>query len=89
MYCGMSRFYRMPSGIMIVLMRHVNSLFICVLPDQPNGQIRRQYMYKKSAANAQIKNNTKSEKGNGKNYLKLFFTESFTYSDRKTEEEYT
>ena len=52
--------------MMMMMMRHLSSLFICVLPDQRNGQIRRQYRYKESVANTQVKNNSKAEKGNGK-----------------------
>ena len=54
----------------MMMMRHLKSLFICVLPDQPNGQIRRQYRYNESAVNTQVKNNSKPEKGNGKIILR-------------------
>lgn len=61
----------MSRGMMmvVVMMSHLSSLFICVLPDQPNGQLRRQHRHKEKAARTQVKNNSKAEKGNGENTL--------------------
>jgi hypothetical protein len=61
----------MSRGMMmvVVMMSHLSSLCICVLPDQPNDQLRRQHRHKEPAARTQVKNNSKAEKGNGENTL--------------------
>jgi len=57
--------------MVVVVMSHLSSLFICVLPDQPNGQLRRQHRHKEPAAHTQVKNNSKAEKRKWGKYLKL------------------
>jgi ABC-type dipeptide/oligopeptide/nickel transport system permease component len=57
--------------MVMVMVSHLSSLFICVLPDQPNDQLRRQHRHKEQAAHTQVKNNSKAEKKKWGKYLKI------------------
>ena len=62
-------------------MSHLNSLFICVLPDQPKGQLRRQHRYKEPASR-KYSSQEQFQGGRG-GELKLIFIKSLKLQRQK------